>query len=118
MGELTTTQKIVGGALLAAGIGYLATRKSASKDDNKPKSRYGRQSGSNYGRQLRLPSPRCFQQPPHQRGSGRTDSGSAYGNSTTPSYGTGTNTGSGFGSIAIGQRCQRPDFQKRRLPQR
>ncbi len=94
--DLTTTQKLVGGALLAAGIGYLATRKG--KSDN-TESRNDRQ-GSSYGRR----SSRGYQAPDASNsrrvsaGSGRTDSGSPYGNSGSK-YGS-SNTDSGFGLTA------------------
>ena len=104
--DLTTTQKIVGGALLAVGIGYLATRKNSGKAD-KSQSRYGRQSGGNYGRSSGYQAPDASNSRRSSVGSGRTDSGSAYGNSTSGagSYGGNagnSNSGSGFGSSTSG----------------
>ena len=129
VGDLTTTQKIVGGALLAAGLGYLATRKGKSSG-SKSASRadYGRQSGGSYGRRNY-----GYQAPDAStsRGSAsgatsRADSGSAYGNSgsryggsgstyssgssynsgasqgASPSAGTGSTTGSGYGNASAG----------------
>ncbi|HEX8505354.1 MAG TPA: hypothetical protein VF630_08305, partial [Hymenobacter sp.] len=95
VGELYTTQKIVGGALLAAGIGYLATRKGTSADKSS-KSEYGYsgKSGSGYGRRnYGYQAPDATNSRRVSAGSGRTDSGSAYGNS---------NSGSGYGSYASG----------------
>jgi hypothetical protein len=100
VGELSTTQKIVGGALLAAGIGYLATRKGKSADKSS-KSEYGYSgksgSGSGYGRRnYGYQAPDATNSRRVSAGSGRTDSGSAYGNSNS------ANSGSGYGSYASG----------------
>ncbi len=106
VGDLTTTQKIVGGALLAVGIGYLATRKGKSE---KSESRYGRQGGSSYGRRsgygYQAPDASSSSRTGYS-GSGRSDSGAAYGNSGS-SYGsgsgnTGSSSGAGFGSSTPG----------------
>lgn len=109
VGDLTTTQKIVGGALLAVGIGLLATRKGKAGKAEKSGSRYGRQSGS-YGR--------SGYQSTDALGSRRSsygsssDSGSAYGNSgnssgssgygSGSSYRSGSSSGAGAGSSASG----------------
>lgn len=90
VGDLTTTQKIVGGALLAAGIGYLATRKGKSSG----KSTYsasGRQESGSYGRKsagYQAPDASTSRRP--VAGSGRTDSSSAYGNSGSRYGGSGS----------------------------
>ncbi|MCC3153414.1 hypothetical protein Q3A66_10525 [Hymenobacter sp. BT770] len=102
VGDLTTTQKIVGGALLAVGLGYLATRKGKSGTSE---SRYDRQSSGSYGRR----SSYGYQAPDASNsrrttvGSGRSDSGSAYGNSgsgygSSGNYNSGSSYGSGAGS--------------------
>ncbi len=106
VGDLTTTQKIVGGALLAVGIGYLATRKGKSSDSS---SEYGsgrknKDSGS-YGRRTsgyQAPDASTSRRP--VAGSGRSDSGSAYSNSgsryggTGSSYDSGSDSGSSYGN--------------------
>lgn len=105
--SLSTTQKVVGGAILAAGIGWLATRKGKSSSSNSESSPY------NYGRQR---DPGSYgrssygYQAPDASTSRRTDSGAAnrtdssspygnsgsrYGNSTSPGSNTGIQSGSG-----------------------
>jgi len=79
--DLTTTQKVVGGALLAVGLGWLATRKG--KDGNSPYN-YGnsRSNDGSYGRRsygYQAPDASSAARRP-VAGSGRPDSGSAYGN--------------------------------------
>ena len=70
-GSLSTTQKIVGGAILAAGIGWLASRgRSASKAEKSP-SRYA---GPGYARQADSDS---------RFGSSRFDSGTSFSPSST-----------------------------------
>jgi hypothetical protein len=74
---LTTTQKVVGGALIAAGLGWLATRKgkSSSSDSSSSAYNYGRQrDAGSYGRKSS-----GYQAP--DASISRSDSGSAYGNS-------------------------------------
>ena len=75
---LSTTQKVVGGAILAAGLGWLATRKGkSSSSDSSDGSAY------NYGRQRDAGSygRRSYgYQAPDASTSLRSDSGSAYGN--------------------------------------
>ncbi|GAB3740219.1 hypothetical protein GCM10027594_20240 [Hymenobacter agri] len=109
--SLSTTQKVVGGAILAAGIGWLATRKgkSSSSDSSDSSSyNYGRQrDAGSYGRKsygYQAPDASTSRRP--AMGSSRSDSGSAYGNSgsrygSSGSYGTSsspTNTGIHSGS--------------------
>lgn len=119
VGDLTTTQKLVGGALLAVGIGYLATRKNSGKSE-KPASRYSRQGSGSYGRSSGYQAPDASNSRRTSVGSGRSDSGSAYGNSSAgsgsygnsaagsgsynsgSSYGAGASSGSGFGSSTSG----------------
>ncbi|WP_210514444.1 hypothetical protein [Hymenobacter terricola] len=107
---LSTTQKVVGGAILAAGIGWLATRKGKSSDssDSSPYN-YGRQrDAGSYGRRsYGYQAPDASTSRPTASGvSNRTDSGSPYGNSgsryasspkapTSPSGNTGIQAGSG-----------------------
>ena len=94
--DLTTTQKIVGGALLAAGIGWLATRKgkSASSPD------YGRQSSGNYGRRTSgYQAPDASTSRRSESGAAsRSDSGSAYGNSGSRYGGSGASYSGSSGS--------------------
>ena len=73
---LTTTQKVVGGALIAAGLGWLATRKGkSSSSDSSSAYNYGRQrDAGSYGRKTS-----GYQAP--DASTSRSDSGSAYGNS-------------------------------------
>ncbi|MDB5236235.1 MAG: hypothetical protein JWR44_3228 [Hymenobacter sp.] len=97
VGDLTTTQKIVGGALLAAGIGYLATRKGKSSSAGSSSADYGRQSGGSYGRRnYGYQSPDASTSRGTTSGaSSRSDSGSPYGNSGSRYGGSGSNYGSG-----------------------
>lgn len=74
---LSTTQKVVGGAILAAGLGWLATRKgkSSGSSDSSSSYNYGRQrDAGSYGRKSY-----GYQAP--DASTSRSDSGSAYGNS-------------------------------------
>ncbi|MBD2769191.1 hypothetical protein IC235_14965 [Hymenobacter sp. BT664] len=99
--DLSTTQKVVGGALLAVGIGLLATRKGKS---SKSEARYGRQSGS-YGRSG-YQSTDALGSRRSSYGSSRSESGSAYGSSnygsSSGSYGanSGSNVSGGMSSNA------------------
>ena len=76
---LSTTQKVVGGAILAAGLGWLATRKGKSSSSDGSDSsayNYGRQrDAGSYGRK------NYGYQAPDASTSRRSDSGSPYGNS-------------------------------------
>lgn len=105
--SLSTTQKVVSGAILAAGIGWLATRKGKSSlsDSKSSLYNYGRQRDTgSYGRSS------YGYQAPDASTSRRTDSGAAnrtdsgspygdsgsrYGNSTSPGSNTGIQSGSG-----------------------
>jgi hypothetical protein len=79
---LTTTQKVVGGAILAAGIGWLATRKGKSEGSASSPYNYGRQrDAGSYGRRsygYQAPDASTSRRP--EAGSGRSDSGAPYGN--------------------------------------
>ena len=110
---LSTTQKVVGGAILAAGLGWLATRKgksSGSGSDSSSSYNYGRQrDAGSYGRKsYGYQAPDASTSRRQTVGSGRADSGSAYGNSgsrygssgsynssTSSSNNTGIHSGSG-----------------------
>ncbi|MBO2008451.1 hypothetical protein [Hymenobacter negativus] len=94
---LSTTQKVVGGAILAAGIGWLATRKGKSSSSSSESSpyNYGRQrDAGSYGRRsygYQAPDASTSRRP--EAGSGRSDSGAPYGNGgsrygSSASYGT------------------------------
>ena len=90
--SLSTTQKVVGSAILAAGLGWLATRKGKSSSSDSSASNYGRQrDAGSYGRKsygYQAPDASTSRHP-LEGTSGRADSGSPYGNS-----------GSRFGSSA------------------
>ena len=76
--SLSTTQKVVGGAILAAGLGWLATRKGkSSSSDSSDGSAY------NYGRQRDAGSfgRKSYGYQAPDASASRSDSGSAYGNS-------------------------------------
>ena len=79
--SLSTTQKVVGGAILAAGIGWLATRKGKSSSDSSSYN-YGRQrDAGSYGRRsygYQAPDASTSRRPAAGT-SGRTDSGTPYG---------------------------------------
>ncbi|GAA4038393.1 hypothetical protein GCM10022409_24840 [Hymenobacter glaciei] len=82
---LSTTQKVVGGAILAAGLGWLATRKGKSSDSSDSSAyNYGRQrDAGSYGRRnygYQAPDASTSRRPAAGTSS-RSDSGSAYGNS-------------------------------------
>lgn len=98
--DLSTTQKVIGGTLLAAGIGWLALRKGKSSSDSSESSPY------NYGRQRDAGSygRRSYgYQAPDASGSrnsasganSRSDSGAAYGNSGSRYGGSGSSYSSG-----------------------
>lgn len=80
---LSTTQKVVGGAILAAGLGWLATRKGNSLSSDSSAYNYGRQRDAGYGRQnYGYQAPDATTSSSQSVGtSGRSDSGSPYGNS-------------------------------------
>ena len=99
VGDLTTTQKIVGGALLAVGIGYLATRKGKSAKSSSTD--YSRQDSGSYGRRnYGYQAPDASASRRAASGSGRTDSGSAYGNSGSRYAGSGSGSSYDSGSTA------------------
>jgi hypothetical protein len=110
---LSTTQKIVGGAILAAGIGWLATRKvrsSSSSDDSSESSpyNYGRQrDAGSYGRRsYGYQAPDASTSRPTASGaSNRSDSGAPYGNSSR--YGGSSSSFTGNTGIQAGSG--RPD---------
>ena len=97
--DLSTTQKVVGGALLAVGLGWLATRKGKSLGNSLYN--YGRQGDAgSYGRRTsgyQAPDASSSRRP--AAGSGRADSGSAYGSSGSRYGSAGIFSG---GSDAIG----------------
>jgi hypothetical protein len=124
---LSTTQKVVGGAILAAGLGWLATRKGKSSGSESSSSyNYGRQrDAGSYGRKsygYQAPDASTSRRPAAGT-SGRSDSGSAYGNSgsrygSSGSYGaesssanTGIHSGSGRddSSASYGHASARTD---------
>ena len=100
--DLTTTQKVVGGALLAVGLGWLATRKGKSSGSSDSAYNYGNPRGNtgSYGRR-----PAGYQAPDASTSRSATvrstDSGSPYGSGSR--YGSTEkthSTGSGFGASA------------------
>lgn len=93
--DLSTTQKVVGGALLAVGLGWLVTRKSKSSDSSVPY-KYGRAKSDDYGRQS------YGYQAPDASTSRQSDNGAAYGGSASR-YGNTriySDSGSGFEASA------------------
>ena len=98
---LTTTQKVVGGAILAAGIGWLATRKGKSESSESSPYNYGRQrDAGSYGRRsygYQAPDASTSRRP--VAGSGRSDSGAPYGNGGSR-YGSSASYGSDAGSAS------------------
>jgi len=112
VGSLSTTQKVVGGALLAAGLGWLAMRKG--KSGSTP-SVYGRQSGS-YGRSRTgygYQAPDASNRRPAATGSRSSSSPSfenstnlgsdrrstsGYGGASSSDYGSRTSEGSSYSS--------------------
>ncbi|GAB3574116.1 hypothetical protein [Hymenobacter daeguensis] len=116
---LSTTQKVVGGAILAAGIGWLATRKGKSSSSESSPYNYGRQrDAGSYGRRsygYQAPDASTSRRP--EAGSGRSDSGAPYGNggsrygssgsygsdaSSTKAANTGIQSGSGRSDSSYG----------------
>lgn len=96
---LTTTQKVVGGAILAAGIGWLATRKGKSESSESSPYNYGRQrDAGSYGRRsYGYQAPDASTSRRSVAGSGRSDSGAPYGNGGSR-YGSSASYGSDAGS--------------------
>ena len=110
--DLTTTQKVVGGALLAMGLGWLATRKGKSGSSTDSAYNYGNPRGNNgsYGRRTT-----GYQAPDaatsRATAAGSSDSGSPYGSGSR--YGTPDktdSTGSGFGASARADHGQQAGF--------
>ena len=104
--NLSTTQKIVGGAILAAGLGWLATRKgkSSSSDDSSDSSayNYGRQrDAGSYGRKsygYQAPdasSSRDDSGSPYAQGGSRFGSSGNYSTEASAAGNTGIKAGSG-----------------------
>ncbi|GAB3878450.1 hypothetical protein GCM10028824_40400 [Hymenobacter segetis] len=81
---LSTTQKVVGGAILAGGIAWLATRKGKSGSSDSSAYNYGRQrDAGSYGRRsygYQAPDASTSRRPAAGT-TGRTDSGAPYANS-------------------------------------
>ena len=102
---LSTTQKVVGGAILAAGLGWLATRKgksSAADSSDSSAYNYGRQrDAGSYGRKSY-----GYQAP--DASTSRSDSGSAYANGGSR-YGTHNPSASAAGNTDIQSGSGRDD---------
>lgn len=96
VGDLSTTQKVVGGALLAVGLGWLVTRKGKLSDSSAPY-KYGRAKSGDYGRQS------YGYQAPDASTSRQSDSGAAYGGSASRYGNTSiySDSGSGFETSAV-----------------
>ncbi|MDO7848908.1 hypothetical protein Q5H92_21260 [Hymenobacter sp. M29] len=97
--ELSTTQKVVGGAILAAGLGWLALRKGKSSSSSDSASyNYGKQRDTgSYGRRsygYQAPDASTSRKSASGAAS-RSDSGSPYGNSGSRYGGSGSSYGSG-----------------------
>ena len=107
--NLSTTQKIVGGAILAAGLGWLATRKgkSSSSDDSSDSSAY------NYGRQRDAGSygRKSYGYQAPDASTSRADSGSPYakGGSRFGSSGNYSTEASAVGNTGIKAGSGRDD---------
>ncbi len=106
--RLSTTQKIVGGAILAAGLGWLATRKGKSSDDGSDESsdssayNYGRQrDAGSYGRRsygYQAPDAsisRADSGSPYAKGGSRFGSSGNYSTEASAAGNTGIQSGSG-----------------------
>ena len=98
--DLSTTQKVVGGTLLAVGLGWLATRKGKSSDGGSSAYNYGspRDNNGSYGRRTA-----GYQAPDasdSRAGTRRADSGTAYGSGSRYGNTEKTGSGSGFGASA------------------
>jgi hypothetical protein len=95
--ELSTTQKVVGGAILAVGLGWLATRKGSKSSESAPFN-YGRQrdTGSYGRRNYGYQAPDASASRTSTSGApSRADSGSPYGSSSRFGSNTGIQSGSG-----------------------
>jgi hypothetical protein len=101
---LSTTQKVVGGAILAGGIAWLASRKGKSGSSESSPYNYGRQrDAGSYGRRsygYQAPDASTSRRPAASS-TGRTDSGSPYANSGSRFGSSGSyNSGSSYDSDA------------------
>ena len=98
--DLSTTQKVVGGTLLAVGLGWLATRKGKSSNSSSPYN-YGRANSGNFGREkygYQAPDASTSNRTASGTStSSRSDSGAAYGGNASRYGSTGAQSGSGTG---------------------
>lgn len=79
---LSTTQKVVGGAILAGGVAWLATRKDKAGSSESSPYNYGRQRDAGYGRRnygYQAPDASTSRRPAAGT-AGRSDSGAPYAN--------------------------------------
>ncbi|MBH8570431.1 hypothetical protein KB206_16175 [Microvirga sp. STS02] len=106
---LSTTQKVVGGAILAGGIAWLATRKGKSGSSESSSYNYGRQrDAGSYGRRsygYQAPDASTSRRPAAGT-TGRSDSGAPYANSgsrygSSGSYGNDSSTSKSSGNTGI-----------------
>lgn len=105
--SLSTTQKVVGGAILAAGIGWLATRKGGKSSDSGSPYNYGRQRDAGYGRHNY-----GYQAPDastSRRNPGRSDSGAPYASSSSRRFGTDAGYSASSGNAGIKSGSGRSD---------
>lgn len=109
--DLSTTQKVVGGTILAVGLGWLATRKGGKSSSKNSPYNYGRQrDAGSYGRRnYGYQAPDASTSRRSAVGTtGRTDSDSAYANggsrfgSDASKNNTGINSGSGRATEGFG----------------
>ena len=109
--DLSITQKVVGGTLLAVGLGWLATRKGKSSDGGSSSAyNYGSPRGNNgsYGRRTA-----GYQAPDasdSRAGTRRADSGTAYGSGSRYGNTEKTGSGSGYGASAQADHDARAGF--------
>ena len=113
VGDLSTTQKVVGGTLLAVGLGWLATRKSRTEGGRAPYN-YGPGNTGSYGRKkMGYQTPDATNRP----ATSPTDSGSPYGSGSrfgSTSYDT---NGPSFGASATTDHGARtPDSRAQHNP--
>lgn len=104
--DLSTTQKVVGGTILAVGLGWLATRKGGKSSSESSAYNYGRQrDAGSYGRRsygYQAPDASTSRRPAAGT-TGRSDSGSAYANGGSRfGSNTGINSGSGRATEGFG----------------
>ena len=109
--DLSITQKVVGGTLLAVGLGWLATRKGKSSDGGSSSAyNYGSPRGNNgsYGRRTA-----GYQAPDasdNRADTRRADSGTAYGSGSRYGNTEKTGSGSGYGASAQADHDARAGF--------